>query len=456
LIHFYKRAMKKIVVFNSALSASCFFTTGLLISWSATALPSFRTSYELSSERESWLGAVGHLGALVGSLLAGLFSRCFGIRRSLQICGLLSFFGWLLVLLASFISLYLVYIGLLLIGWSCGLATPNTSIYVAQISGPGNKGVVTSVFNFNLTTGILFGNVIGALVSWIYTATILTSIHFVLFILLSFCLTVSPYEAAKTKEREEILKVLRRLRTGESHDLEAEAQSIQQQEDTKKDMEGKKLMEFLKTLDSTCLKKMAVILTVFSFSNLSGIYVMNAFIVDIFVSTGVSKFIVVVSAGLSEVVFSFIQSVIANRLGRKTLLIFSGAGVFVTSMAFAGIFFKSSHYEECILNLEWLNTLLSSKIFIVICIILYYFSINIGFAPVKYILLGEMFSPKEQESVAVICGSWLWILGFATVKVFHVFSITFGLIAVFTLISIISFFCVMFTVFFVPETRKAK
>ena len=137
-----------------------------------------------------------------------------------------------------------------------------------------------------------------------------------LFILLSFCLTVSPYEAAKNKEREEILKVLRRLRTGESHDLEAEAQSIQQQEDTRKDMEGKKLMEFLKTLDSTFLKKMAVILTVFSFGNLSGIYVMNAFIVDIFVSTGVSKFIVVVSAGLSEVVFSFIQSVIANRLGR--------------------------------------------------------------------------------------------------------------------------------------------
>ena len=36
------------------------------------------------------------------------------------------------------------------------------------------------------------------------------------------------------------------------------------------------------------------------------------------------------------------------QIVRKTLLIFSGAGVFVTSMAFAGIFFKSSHYEECV------------------------------------------------------------------------------------------------------------
>ena len=84
-------------------------------------------------------------------------------RRGLQICGLLSFLGWLLVLCASYLSIELVYPGLLLTGWSIGLASPISSIHASQISGPGNKGVITSIFNLNVTTGILVANVVGAL-----------------------------------------------------------------------------------------------------------------------------------------------------------------------------------------------------------------------------------------------------------------------------------------------------
>ena len=61
-----------------------------------------------------------------------------------------------------------------------------------------------------------------------------------------------------------------------------------------------------------------------------------------------------------------------------------------------------------------IDTILSSNIFLVSSLAIYFFSVNIGFGPLKYTLLSEMFSPKEQvtlkeqarfEIVNVICES---------------------------------------------------
>ena len=77
--------------------------------------------------------------------------------------GLASVVGWALILISSQLSLYLIYPGLALLGCSCGLSNPLSSVYVSEIAGAGNKGVVTSIFNFNITFGVLFANVLGSL-----------------------------------------------------------------------------------------------------------------------------------------------------------------------------------------------------------------------------------------------------------------------------------------------------
>ena len=59
--------------------------------------------------------------------------------------------------------LQLVKPGLIVVGMSCGLSNPLSSIYINEIAGKSNKGVVSSMFNFNLTLGILLTNVIGSL-----------------------------------------------------------------------------------------------------------------------------------------------------------------------------------------------------------------------------------------------------------------------------------------------------
>jgi MFS family permease len=85
-------------------------------------------------------------------------------RQGLLLCGGISFIGWALIFMSSWSSLYLIYPGMVLVGWSCGLSCPLSSIYVSELAGRGNKGMVTSIFNLNLTTGILFANVLGVMV----------------------------------------------------------------------------------------------------------------------------------------------------------------------------------------------------------------------------------------------------------------------------------------------------
>ena len=84
-------------------------------------------------------------------------------RVGLISCGVVSLTGWLLIFVSSLTTLYLVFPGLLMVGLACGLSNPLASVYVSEIAGNGNKGMVSSIFNFNFPFGVLFANLVGAL-----------------------------------------------------------------------------------------------------------------------------------------------------------------------------------------------------------------------------------------------------------------------------------------------------
>lgn len=123
--------------------------------------------------------------------------------------------------------LQLVKPGLIVVGMSCGLSNPLSSIYINEIAGKSNKGVVSSMFNFNLTLGILLTNVIGSLTrynfytdrnicfhyhsSW-YVSSITGLLINVLITITLLILITSPYEAAKKQNFSSIPIILSRLR----------------------------------------------------------------------------------------------------------------------------------------------------------------------------------------------------------------------------------------------------
>ena len=107
----------------------------------------------------------------------------------------------------------------------------------------------------------------------------------------------------------------------------------------------------------------------------------------------------------------------------------SGLGSCLTTAAFAAIFwnldnndkkvgltmdfviFESQRVENLIYfqfavsGSTVLGSILSSNILLVSCLILYFLSFNIGFGPVKFTLLSEMFTPTDQ--VKSFSRSWV-------------------------------------------------
>lgn len=445
------------LVLNCIVAGSGFLTLGIFMSWPATALPSIRDSldYPLSIEYQSWIGSTGYVGALIGTVLSIFISKYVGARKVLIFCGGASLIGWIFVFISSSFTLYMIYPGLFLIGLSGGLSCPMSSIYVSELAGGRNKGVVTSIFNLNLGIGILLANILGVMVKWSYSSLTIALVHAVLFLAL-FSLITSPNELARAGNSDKMIEVLKQLRHSDE-DVIKEATMITKAEDDDKMDVKKGHIERMKSMDKAQFGKLGIILVVFSLTNLSGINVVNAFLVDIFSSTDISEFMLVIVISLTEIISGFVQMTIADMLGRKTFLAISGLGTSFATAAFAAIFWKFDQDEKiAVLGSSFLGNILSSNIFLVSCLIAFYVSINIGFAPVKYTLLSEMFTPTEQKTIAGLCYTWYWLFGFIILKMFHLMKIKFGLVIIFISISAIMVASVFFIIVFVQETRKKK
>ena len=135
-------------------------------------------------------------------------------------------------------------------------------------------------------------------------------------LLLYFLLTLppSPYELARSGQIENVVEILETLRGTENVDNEARY-IIKAVEDEKlksrRSMSGAFLL-----MDMKMIKKTLIIMTVFSFSHISGVYFIGTFVVDIFKPHPISNHILVVVTGSSEFICSFFQTVIADKLGR--------------------------------------------------------------------------------------------------------------------------------------------
>jgi len=131
-----------------------YFTLGLALAWPASALPSIRASLNLTLEQQSWVGSSPSFGGFVGSVLSGFTAKTLGARRGILLCSVVACLGWFLVFLAASLSLIgALFPGIFLIGFSCGFSNPLTSVYVSETVGWGNKGMVTAMFNCQITFG---------------------------------------------------------------------------------------------------------------------------------------------------------------------------------------------------------------------------------------------------------------------------------------------------------------
>ena len=101
-------------------------------------------------------------------------------------------------------------------------------------------------------------------------------------------------------------------------------------------------------------------------------------------------------------------------------------------------------YPSSVENIKWLP-LASLSIYMI--------AFSLGFGPIPWLILGEIFSNELKPFAGPICGFINWFIGFLITFLFGSVSAAIGIGQTFWLFAVINVFGVFFIIFMVPETK---
>lgn len=343
--------------------------------------------------QKSLIGSMLAIGALVGGFLGEPCNKLLGRKYSLIAYGLPFIVGWFLMAFAN--SITLLVLGRLLTGLCCGLVSGTAPTYVVEIAPPQIRGMLGTCFQVMVVIGILLAALGGLLFTWGQLAG-WSSLAALIMSLIMFFMPETPQWLLSKGRNEEAEASLARLRTSQvSQELGIMSQSAlaAQQSGTQYSLESIKSREFY--------KPMLLALALMFFQQFSGINAVLFYQADIFKdaapeSNAALNTIIVC---LAQVLATIAGSVLVDRLGRKMLLLASGAGHTVSLIMFGWYSFKSAADKDFQTSFAWL-ALASLIVFII--------SFSIGFGPVPWMMIPELSSTRVRSMVASIATAFNW------------------------------------------------
>lgn len=420
---------------------------GAMMGWTSPILPKLQKELEdnplgrtITPDENSWIASLIAVGAMIGSFLAGYLTERWGRKKTLLASVVPFLMGWALI--ASAARVEQLYAARLILGIAMAFAFTVVPMYCGEIAETSVRGTLGSFLQLFIVVGLLYSYAIGPYVS--YTVFwILCAIIPIAFFACFFFMPESPYHLLKIGQRNEAIACLARLRSKPPASVQKEADEIQASLDEAFRNEASisdlfTVKSNLKALIYTCL--------LVSFQQLSGINVVLFYMESIFISAGstLETSISTIIVGSVQVLASCVTPLVVDRLGRRILLVFSGIGEIVTLGALGVYFYLHDHLKEDVSSISVLP---------VISLVIFISTYSVGWGPLPWTVMGEMFSSNVKSKASGITVCICWMLAFFITKFSTNLSDAFGN---FTLYWVFAGFCVisvLFAVFILPETK---
>ncbi|GAB5371666.1 hypothetical protein AAMO2058_001599500 [Amorphochlora amoebiformis] len=412
----------------------------------------------VSSGNASLFSSIVSIGAMIGAL-AGKTSDVIGRKKALTLASIpfMAGYAWLSVTTSAEQAI----VSRVVSGMGVGLSSVIVPVYIAEISPDAYRGLLGTLNQLGVVIGIFGVYLIGALLphnqttyancsdantstvgeNWNKLAWIGFAVSAMLFVV-SFFLPESPIYLHKCGEREKAKAVMRRL-WGSQFDTDLALRnlgSVQGSEDPVVNTvsEGPSVWDLF---SPEMRKPMIVGSGILIFQQLGGINAVIFFSSDIFKSAGVTDSdasgLYVMSV---QVVVTFLSIFLVERLGRRTLLLSSTAGMAVMAGLLA-IFFilKSAGNEQ-----NWLA---------LFSLMAYCLSFSLGLGPVSWLLVSEILPDKTRALAVSFCTMLNWTCAFLVTETFLYVEKALKPYGAFILYGAICCVATMFTYFFVFETK---
>jgi len=440
--------------YAAACSASLMvMTTGCWLGWPSPAIPKLEhneTSVVVTHDDISWMVSLMDAGSAVSPIPAGFLMDIIGRKVVLLLAGVLFTASWLLALIAATPSL--LYIARFLAGMCKGVAFTVAPMYLGEIASTGIRGAVSTMFAGLLWAGTMFEFVIGPAVS--YDHLIIMSLTIPLLFLVTFLfMPESPYYLVMKEKYDEAKKSLKWLRNSPDERVTEESSVVDNvnqelkliRKTVSEDMQSKS--SFVDLVSSYSNRKATTIVVIISmFQRTCGISCLLAYSSTTLPETqsfiGPSQIIVVF--GLILTFSNFLATPLVDRLGRKPLLVFSGAGCGVAT-GVTSVFYYLQHNTTVDVNdYVWVPYL---------CICVFGLTHSIGIGVIPHTLLAELYPQNVKCYAAAVAAITFALSSFAINKVYVTVTQEVGVFAMFAFFALNGLVCALFSYFVIFETK---
>ncbi|KAK5640893.1 hypothetical protein RI129_009440 [Pyrocoelia pectoralis] len=401
-------------------------TLGVSISWTSPVLPQLEsnsTSFQLTSEESSWVGAMLGLGVLAAALPIGYLASRYGLKKC--VIGLI-----LPLLIFTIVAVYSkdVY-SLCVARFFSGIATGGICVispmYTSEISDVSFRVVLVAI--------------IGAYVEY-KTLTVMLGIVGLSLTMIFIFLPESPTHLMKINKREEAERALRFYRSSNFDisdamlEIENSIQSKEKQLSIREALTTKRVIRGLIA---------AVGLTVFQ--KFCGVDCILFYTVSIFqvTETGMNAYTSTIILALVQLTAAVLNVFVVEMANRRAFLFISTIGMGI-SLGTLGMYFQLKEFGITFSGIEVIP--LGS-------LIIYAFTFSMGMGPILWMINGELFAPDVKGLANGITMTSNWILLSTVTKSFPIMMNNMGPNYTFYLFSLSMFACAVFVKFCVPETR---
>lgn len=306
--------------------------------------------------------------------------------------------------------------------------------------------------------GILYVYVVGAVLPYLWMSIASTMLP-VLFAVTFFWMPESPIYLLSKGQIDEAKKSLSWLRSASNQrsasieDELKEMQSFIKASRVSIPVSGDqtsvpvKISNMFKRLSVTpaTMKAMNIIFGLMTLRQLCGMNAVLAYTVDIFTVAGSSldPHLCTVIVGIIQLISTCIPSFTVDCIGRRILLIISGAGMAMCLLLMVIRFYFLNQGIDIML-MGWLP-LIAVNLYIVAC--------SVGFGPLPWFMMPELLSNETKSWVSSIAVCLNWALAFLVTKFFPIMMNNMGSEATYGTFFVICILGTIFVMIFVPETK---
>lgn len=375
------------------------------------------------------------VGAIIGAGGSGPLSDRIGRRRLVLIIALVYIIGSLLMAFSPNIAVLIL--GRFVIGLAVGGSMATVPVYLSEMAPTEFRGSLGSLNQLMITIGILVAFLVNYAFTdiegwrWMLGLAVVPSV--ILLIGIAF-MPESPrwlLEHRSEKAARDVMKITFNSDKEIDHEIKEMREISKVSEST------------WSVLKSPWLRPTLIVGCVFAlFQQIVGINAIIFYAPKIFGKAGLGEatsILGTVGIGTVNVLVTIIAVFIADKVGRKKLLVTGNIGM-VASLVIMAI-------------LIWTMGIKSSAVIIIICLSLFIVFFGLTWGPILWVMLPEMFPMRARGAATGIA---TLVLNFGTLLVAQIFPILNSALStewVFLIFAVIGILAMLFVIKYLPETR---